>query len=68
MAMAIAAGINAPKASFRGEMPSGKCFPKICCPAGLGAFAITVIPPAATAPTTTAYLESSGRLGINVAK
>ena len=45
---------------YRAETaPFGKCFRKMAIPAGLGAFAMTVRPPPATAPPTNASLKSS---------
>ena len=44
-------------------MPDLKYFPRIACPAGFGALAITVRPPPVTAPATTAYLIASGKFG-----
>ena len=43
-----------------------KYFFKIDRPAGLGALAITVKPPPATAPATTAYLSASVKFGTKV--
>ena len=59
-------GIIAPKASFAGLTPPGKNLERIDCPAGLGAFAITVRPPPVTAPATTAYLAEMEKSGTKV--
>src|SRR5437899_12688853 len=61
-------GGSAPSNRFSGEMPSGKNLERMDWPAGLGAFAITVKPPPATAPATTAYLRGSVKLGTCAAR
>ena len=58
----MAVGKAAQANSHRGLMPL-KYLPRMACPAGLGALAITVRPPPVTAPATTEYLTASGRLG-----
>ena len=59
---------GAPASKPRGEMPPGKKRARRACPAGLGALAITVSPPPTTAPSTTAILRASPRLGTSVAR
>ena len=61
-------GIIAPKANFAGFTPPGKNLDRIDCPAGFGAFAITVRPPPVTAPATTAYLAVIEKFGTKVLK
>ena len=51
-----------------GETPPLKYLLKIDCPAGFGALAITVIPPPAKAPATTAYFILSLKLGTSELK
>ena len=51
-------GTRAASASFAGETPPLKKRPRIACPAGLGALAMTVNPPPVTAPATTATNKS----------
>ena len=56
-------GMRAPTASLRGETPFSKYWPRMACPAGLGALAITVSPPPVTAPATTANFAVVARSG-----
>lgn len=63
--MAIKVGRNAALKSPIGLIPSGPNFDcKMEKPAGLGALAMTVNPPPATAPATKAYLKASLTFGI----
>src|ERR1051325_11282353 len=58
-AQTMSVGISAPRNNFAAEIPSGKNLAKMDCRAGLGALAITVNSPPATAPATTAYFSDS---------
>jgi len=53
---------------FSAQGTPGKNFAKRDCPAGLGALAMTVNPPPASAPATMAYLIESLRPGTSVAR
>ena len=57
--MAMSVGGKAQRARRRGDTPEENHGPKMAKPAGLGAFAMTVNPPPASAPETTAYLNAS---------
>src|SRR5215468_3758581 len=62
-AQTMRVGMSAPRNNRHAETPSGKNLARIDWPAGFGAFAITVKPPPATAPATTAYLRGSVKFG-----
>src|SRR6266403_1877239 len=61
-------GNAAPRKRPTGEMPSGKWRASAAWPAGFGALAITVRPPPATAPATTAYRAAAPRPGTSEAR
>jgi hypothetical protein len=65
MTVGMIAATNSPS----GETPpSPNSLPKIACPTGFGAFAITVNPPPVTAPAMTAYFNSAEKFGTNDAR
>ena len=59
-------GTRAPPTMPGGDTSSLKYFLRIATPAGLGALAIMVSPPPATAPATTAYFKDSVKPGTSV--
>lgn len=63
-----AVGNNAPAKRQSGDTPLGKWRARMDWPAGLGALAMTVRPPPATAPATTAYLNSGPKPGTKEAR
>src|SRR4051812_5460296 len=66
MAIAIAVGSNAASSKRTGLIPADPKRPrKIEKPAGFGALAMTVKPPPATAPATSAYLNPGVTSGTN---
>src|SRR5215475_13596958 len=67
-AQTMRVGMSAPRNNRHAETPSGKNLARIDWPAGFGAFAITVKPPPATAPATTAYFSDSRKSGTSDAR
>src|SRR5215475_11963462 len=67
-AQTMRVGMSAPKNNFPAEMPSGKNLERMDWPAGFGALAMTVNPPPATAPATTAYFNDSRKSGTSDAR
>ena len=64
----IAVGNRAAMQMLPGETSSSKKVFRMLSPAGLGALAITVNPPPATAPATTEYFAASEKSGTRVLK
>jgi len=55
----IIVGKIALRSNFAGDMAIEKYLDRMLCPAGLGAFAITVNPPPVTAPASTAFCRAT---------